>query len=177
MEPESFRRKLAGILSADVAGYNRLMQSDEAATIKTLQAYKRIISNLVAHRQLFYSLLLPIAVACSAPEQVEPMRLSGDGILLSQGGIVHRNGVADKSAQAIVPNQVLVRFREGTDQEEIQRVQRETGVQILKAVSNNNLFIMKIMNGSSVEDAIRRLKGYPEILYAEPNYGRVLKDN
>ena len=131
----------------------------------------------MAPKQLFYLLLLPIAVACSAPEQVEPIRLSGGGILLSQGGIVHPNGVADKSAQAMVPNQVLVRFREGTDQGEIQRIQRETGVQILKAVSNNNLFLMKIMNGSSVEDAIRRLKGYPEILYAEPNYGRGLKDN
>jgi hypothetical protein len=131
----------------------------------------------VAPKQLFYLLLLPIAVACSAPEQVEPVRLSGGGILLSQGGIVRPNGVADKSAQAMVPNQVLVRFREGTDQGEIQRIQRETGVQILKAVSNNNLFLMKIMNGSSVEDAIRRLKAYPEILYAEPNYGRGLKDN
>jgi hypothetical protein len=69
-----------------------------------------------------------------------------------------------------------VRFREGIDQGEIQRIQRETGVQILKAVSNNNLFLMKIMDGSSVEDAIRRLKAYPEILYAEPNYGRGLKD-
>ena len=76
----------------------------------------------------------------------------------------------------MVPNQVLVRFREGIDQSEIQRIQRETGVQILKAVSNNNLFLMKIMDGSSVEDAIRRLKAYSEILYAEPNYGRGLKD-
>jgi len=31
---------LTAILSADVAGYSRLMQDDEAATVKTLEAYK-----------------------------------------------------------------------------------------------------------------------------------------
>jgi len=86
-------------------------------------------------------------------------------------------GVSDKPAQEMVPNQVLVRFREGTDPSEIQRIQGEAGVLILKAVSGKNLFLMKIMDGSSVEDAIRRLKAYPEVLYSEPNYGRGLKDN
>jgi adenylate cyclase len=47
MEPKGFRRKLTAILSADVAGYSRLMQDDEAATVKTLEAYKQIISDLV----------------------------------------------------------------------------------------------------------------------------------
>ena len=47
MEPKGFHRKLAAILSADVAGYSRLMQDDEAATVKTLEAYKQIISDLV----------------------------------------------------------------------------------------------------------------------------------
>ena len=66
---------------------------------------------------------------------------------------------------------------EGTEPSAIERIQGETGVRILKAVSGNTLFLMKIMDGSSIEDAIRRLKAYPEILYAEPNYGRGLKDN
>ena len=129
------------------------------------------------HRQLFYLLLLPIAVACTTPEQTEPVRLSGDGAYSSQSGNVNRMGVSDKPAQEIVPNQILVRFREGTDRSEIEHIQVEAGVRILKAVSGNTLFLMKIMDGSSVEDAIRRLKGYPEILYAEPNYGRGIKDN
>lgn len=47
MEPKGFHRKLTAILSADVAGYSRLMQDDEAATVKTLEAYKQIISDLV----------------------------------------------------------------------------------------------------------------------------------
>jgi adenylate cyclase len=47
MEPKGFHRKLTAILSADVAGYNRLVQDDEAATVKTLEAYKSVISDLV----------------------------------------------------------------------------------------------------------------------------------
>ena len=47
MEQKGFHRKLTAILSADVAGYSRLMQDDEAATVKTLEAYKTAISDLV----------------------------------------------------------------------------------------------------------------------------------
>jgi adenylate cyclase len=47
MDPKSFHRKLAAILSADVAGYSRLMQDDEAATVRTLEAHKQIFSDLI----------------------------------------------------------------------------------------------------------------------------------
>jgi adenylate cyclase len=47
MEQKGFHRKLTAILSADVAGYSRLMQDDETATVKTLETYKQIISDLV----------------------------------------------------------------------------------------------------------------------------------
>ena len=51
MEPKGYHRKLTAILSADVAGYSRLMQEDEAATVKTLEAYKKIISDLVTQHR------------------------------------------------------------------------------------------------------------------------------
>ena len=44
MAQDQFKRKLTTIFSADVVGYSRLMQDDEAATVKTLEAYKQIIS-------------------------------------------------------------------------------------------------------------------------------------
>jgi adenylate cyclase len=47
MATEGFKRKLAAILSADVVGYSRLMGEDEAATVKTLETYKRVISDLI----------------------------------------------------------------------------------------------------------------------------------
>ena len=44
MAPEKFKRKLSAILSADVKGYSRLMGEDEEGTIRTLKAYKEVIS-------------------------------------------------------------------------------------------------------------------------------------
>jgi len=47
MSAEGFRRKLSAILSADVAGYSRLMRDDEEATVRTLNVYKEIMFNLI----------------------------------------------------------------------------------------------------------------------------------
>jgi TolB-like protein/class 3 adenylate cyclase/tetratricopeptide (TPR) repeat protein len=47
MAPESFKRKLAAILSADVKGYSRLMGEDEAETVKTITAYRKIMGELI----------------------------------------------------------------------------------------------------------------------------------
>ena len=43
MNSQDFKRKLTAIFSADVAGYSRLMGEDEAATVKTLEAYKQVM--------------------------------------------------------------------------------------------------------------------------------------
>ena len=45
---ESAQRKLAAILAADVAGYSRLMERDEEATLATLKAYRTVIDGCVA---------------------------------------------------------------------------------------------------------------------------------
>jgi adenylate cyclase len=47
MATEGFKRKLVAILSADVSGYSRLMEEDEAATVRTLETYKRVVSDLI----------------------------------------------------------------------------------------------------------------------------------
>ncbi len=47
MTEKGFKRKLTAILSADVAGYSRLMDQDEEATIRTLTTYRSAISDLV----------------------------------------------------------------------------------------------------------------------------------
>jgi adenylate cyclase len=40
-------RKLTAILSADVKGYSRLMGADEAATVRTLTAYREVMAALI----------------------------------------------------------------------------------------------------------------------------------
>jgi adenylate cyclase len=47
MTPERFKRKLTAILSADVAGYSRLMGEDEAQTVKTITAYREVMGALI----------------------------------------------------------------------------------------------------------------------------------
>ncbi|UCF90469.1 MAG: adenylate/guanylate cyclase domain-containing protein, partial [Desulfobacterales bacterium] len=47
MADESFKRKLAAILSADVEGYSRLMDDNEEATVSTLKAYRTAMTDLI----------------------------------------------------------------------------------------------------------------------------------
>ena len=51
MAEEGFKRKLSAILSADVAGYSRLMRDDEEATVRTLNTYKELIFILIERNQ------------------------------------------------------------------------------------------------------------------------------
>jgi adenylate cyclase len=47
MTEERVKRKLSGILSADAVGYSRLMEEDEASTIRTLEDSKMLMSRLI----------------------------------------------------------------------------------------------------------------------------------
>jgi adenylate cyclase len=47
MTEERARRKLSGILSADAVGYSRMMQKDEASTIRSLENSKELMTNLI----------------------------------------------------------------------------------------------------------------------------------
>jgi adenylate cyclase len=47
MSTKDFKRKLSAILSADVAGYSRLMGEDEAATVEAITTYREIMGGLI----------------------------------------------------------------------------------------------------------------------------------
>jgi adenylate cyclase len=47
MAQEGFKRKLAAILSVDAVGYSRLMGEDEEATVRTLTAYREVLTTLI----------------------------------------------------------------------------------------------------------------------------------
>jgi adenylate cyclase len=47
MDTKEFRRKLTAILSADVEGYSRLMGEDEEATVRTITAYREVLTTLI----------------------------------------------------------------------------------------------------------------------------------
>ncbi len=47
MAEERAKRKLSAILSADVKGYSRMMEEDELSTVRTLEAYRKVMSNVI----------------------------------------------------------------------------------------------------------------------------------
>jgi adenylate cyclase len=47
MTEERVKRKISAILSADVVGYSRLMGEDEVSTVRTLEAYRKVMSDLI----------------------------------------------------------------------------------------------------------------------------------
>jgi len=47
MTTQEVKRKLAAIFSADVKGYSRLMSEDEKGTVRTLNTYKEVMTNLI----------------------------------------------------------------------------------------------------------------------------------
>ena len=47
MTTKDVKRKLAAILSADVQGYSRLMGDDERATVETITAYRKVMTDLI----------------------------------------------------------------------------------------------------------------------------------
>jgi len=69
-----------------------------------------------------------------------------------------------------VRGQILVKFRDGTDEQAIENIQRELSLKTIRVVHAPNLYLMKILNGSSVESVMKRLQDFPEVAYAEPNY-------
>jgi len=69
-----------------------------------------------------------------------------------------------------VPGQVLVKFRDGTDEGAIETIRRELSLESIKISPEPPLHRMKILDGSSVEEVIERLQGFDEVEYSEPNY-------
>ena len=66
----------------------------------------------------------------------------------------------------------MVKFHEGINEKAIQAIKRDLQLETIRIVSATNLYLMKIMDGSSVESVLERLRKYEEVRYAEPNYVR-----
>lgn len=69
-----------------------------------------------------------------------------------------------------IPGEILVKFKDGTGEKTIQAIQGELHLETIRLVSKPNLYLMKILGGSSVETAMQRLRNYEEVILSEPNY-------
>ena len=76
----------------------------------------------------------------------------------------------EKQGRKYVPGQVLVKFRDGTDERAIETIRRQLSLRTIRVSPKLSLYRMKILDGSSVEEVIERLQSFDEVEYSEPNY-------
>jgi hypothetical protein len=74
-----------------------------------------------------------------------------------------------------VPGEILVKFRAGTTDQTKKAIQKEAHLETIRLISKPNLYLMKIVDGSSVESVMERLRKFKEVKYAEPNYIRTIR--
>jgi hypothetical protein len=93
----------------------------------------------------------------------------------SGGGENAENSWPRAQNSQIVPDEVLVKFKPDTLPEIIESIRVEFQLETVRKFRSSNLFLMKITDGTPVETIIQKLKTYPDVEYAEPNY--VVKAN
>ena len=69
-----------------------------------------------------------------------------------------------------IPGEILIKFKDGTDVQSIKTIQERLGLTTIKVVPKLNIYHMKIQNGSSMEEVMKRLQSFREVEYSEPNY-------
>lgn len=71
-----------------------------------------------------------------------------------------------------VPGEIVVKFHDGTKKQAIQGIIRDLHLETIRIVSEPDLYLLKILDGCSVESVVERLDKYEEVKYSEPNYIR-----
>jgi hypothetical protein len=131
----------------------------------------RVFKNAAAGVRLLSGLFVMLVLACSAQTGTDSFRTEPK---LAESGIGHtgQSGISqpESQQQPYIEDEVLVKFKPGTDAETIERIRAELKLETVRKFSSPNLFLMKITDGSSVPSAIEKLKTYEAVKYAEPNY-------
>ena len=99
--------------------------------------------------------------------------------VLQAGGVQGQKSLKSKPSgrktEDHVSAQVLVKFKEGTEEQIIEAIQAELHLQTIRIIPRPNLYLMKIQNGFSVQETIKRLQEFKAVEYAEPNLIRTIQ--
>ena len=134
----------------------------------------RIRKNASGGVGLFIGFIIILVLACSAQTGNSNTNNPQLQKKSSESGIKRtgQTGISQPEGhqQSYAPDEVLVKFKAGTDAETVERIQAALNLEIIRKFSSPNLFLMKITDGSPVESVIKRLKTHEAVKYAEPNY-------
>ena len=81
----------------------------------------------------------------------------------------------EKKSKGYVPGEILIKFKDSTSAQAVKAIQGELHLETIRLVYKPNLYLMKILDGSSVESVIEHLQNYKEVKYSEPNYLRSIR--
>ena len=119
-------------------------------------------------------LVLLVPGACNKPEGQQKLTYPPREIRTAERNEPKLKPAGGESKN-YVPGEIMVKFHAGTSQETIQEIMKELHLETIRVVSKPDLYLMKIVDGSSVESVLERLHNYKEVKYAEPNYMRRTK--
>ncbi len=123
--------------------------------------------------QLLVIFLLTISCADGHLESQEKAASHPQAIEI-QGSDQPKLSPAGGETKNYVPGEILVKFRDGTIVQAKEAIQKEVHLETIRLISKPNLYLMKILDGSSVESVIERLRKFEEVKHAEPNYIRTI---
>ncbi|MDH5741306.1 MAG: hypothetical protein OEY77_13370 [Nitrospira sp.] len=78
--------------------------------------------------------------------------------------------ILKSQAPRFVPQEVVVKFKDGISQEKIASILKDNRIEVLSEIQRGRLYHVRILDDRSIESAITQLTSYQEIEYAEPNY-------
>ena len=123
--------------------------------------------------QVIFILFLSISCA-DRPSEVQEKAVSHPQAIEIQASDQPKLSPAGGETKNYVPGEILVKFRDGTTDQTKKAIQKEVHLETIRIISKPNLYLMKILDGSSVESVMERLRNYEDVQYSEPNYIRTI---
>jgi hypothetical protein len=116
-------------------------------------------------------LILSCTGSATPPEEHGTGGLEAHGV---QGQASTPSRPAGRKTEDGVFLEVLVKFKEGTEAQTIQAIQGALHLQTIRIIPGANLYLMKIQNGLSMEETIKRLQKSQAVEHAEANLVRTI---
>ncbi|KPK19767.1 MAG: hypothetical protein AMK69_23845 [Nitrospira bacterium SG8_3] len=124
------------------------------------------------HSLVVIFLTMSCTGSATPPEQHPTGAVQAGGV---QGQDDLKSSPSGRKSEDHVSGQVLVKFKEGTEEHIIEAIQAELHLQTIRIISRPNLYLMKIENGFSMQETIKRLQEFKAVEYAEPNLIRTIQ--
>jgi len=75
-----------------------------------------------------------------------------------------------ESQPEYVEGEILVKFKDGVSQEEIQKFLSEYNLKVMEVIKSIEVYKLSLPEGKGVKEVLKEIEGDPRIKYAEPNY-------